>query len=208
MRFPSPDISVVLPTFNRAAHIETAVESVFRQTFSNWELIIVDDGSSDNTFGTIDPYLMKSPAVRYMKHNNRKPALTRNAGIQAAFGRYITFLDSDDQYLPEHLMSRFGIMEENPDIDLLSGGFLCEDDIMVKDCYNPAKLVHISQCILAGTMFGKRELFLALEGFGALDYAEDTDLWQRASERFRVEKLEDPKTYLYSRASDSITLNY
>jgi glycosyltransferase involved in cell wall biosynthesis len=209
MRFGnSPEISVILPTFNRAGHLENAVESVISQTYSNWELIIIDDGSSDNTFEKIDPYLMRSGAIRYMKHRNRRPALSRNAGIQASFGRYITFLDSDDHYHPEHLETRLSIMESNPEIALLSGGFHYEGKIMVKDRFNPEKLIAIDECILAGTLFGRRELFHALEGFRDISYAEDSDLWDRASLDYRVLKLVDPKTYIYRRADDSITLNY
>jgi glycosyltransferase involved in cell wall biosynthesis len=209
MRFShSPEISVILPTLNRALHIGNAIESLLSQTFGDWELIVVDDGSSDSTFAVVDPYLMKHPGIRYMKHNNRKPALSRNAGIQASFGRYITFLDSDDHYLPEHLETRLGILKNNPDVSLLSGGFLSEEDFMVKDRHNPETLVNIRECILAGTLFGKRELFLSLEGFRNIDYAEDADFWERASDMSGVMKLDDPKTYFYRRAEDSITLNY
>lgn len=209
MRFShSPEISVILPTFNRAQHVGNAIESVLGQSYKNWELIIVDDGSSDLTFSAIDPYLMRFHAIRYMKHSNRKPALSRNAGIQASFGRYVTFLDSDDIYLPEHLESRIAVMEKNPGISLLSGGFLFDGDIMVKDRHDPEKFVHITECILGGTFFGKREIFQALEGFSALEYAEDADLWERASERFGLMKLDSPRTYCYRRAPDSITLNY
>ncbi|NTW82933.1 MAG: glycosyltransferase family 2 protein [Chlorobiaceae bacterium] len=209
MRFNwKPEISVILPTFNRARHLENAVESVLSQTFGNWELIIVDDGSSDETFDILDPYIRRFHNIRYMKHNNRKVALSRNAGIQASFGRYITFLDSDDHYLAAHLESRLAIMHEFPDLSLLCGGFLSDEKIMVKDRDNPEKLIDINECILAGTFFGKRELFHALEGFRDIDYGEDPDLWDRASERFSLKKIENPKTYVYRRAEDSITLNY
>ncbi len=209
MRFSStPDISVILPTFNRAAHLEKAIESVICQTFKNWELIVVDDGSSDNSFEIVAPLLEKHSNIRYMKHKNRKVALSRNAGMQASFGRYITFLDSDDHYLENHLASRITLMEAMPDVDLLSGGFLCDEPTMVKDCRNLDKMIDIRECILCGTIFGKRELFFAIEGFRDLDYAEDTDLWERASQRFSVKKIENPKSYVYQRASDSITLNY
>jgi glycosyltransferase involved in cell wall biosynthesis len=209
MRFRStPDISVILPTFNRAAHLEKAIASVICQTFKNWELIVVDDGSSDNSFEIVAPFIEKYSTIRYMKHKNRKVALSRNAGIQASFGRYITFLDSDDHYLENHLASRVTLMEAMPDVDLLSGGFLCDEPTMVKDCRNPDKMVDIRECTLCGTIFGKKELFFAIEGFRDLDYAEDTDLWERASQRFSVKKIEDPKSYVYQRASDSITLNY
>jgi len=203
-----PDISVILPTFNRAAYLERAVQSVVAQTFTNWELLVVDDGSADNTFEIVAPLLAVHTNIRYMKHQNRKAALSRNAGIQASFGRYITFLDSDDHYLPMHLASRMALMEAMPDVDLLSGGFLCDEPTMVKDYRNLEQLINIRECILCGTLFGKRELFFALEGFNNLDYAEDTDLWNRAAQRFLVHKIVEPKSYMYQRANDSITLNY
>jgi len=209
MRFSySPEISIILPTFNRAAHLETAMRSVLQQTFESWELLLVDDGSSDETFAQLDPFISASPNIRYMKHQNRNAALSRNAGMQASFGRYITFLDSDDHYLPNHLASRIALMEAMPEVDLLSGGFLCDEPTMVKDCRNPNRMIDIRECILCGTLFGKRELFVALEGFCDLAYAEDTDLWERAANRFSVKKIEEPKSYVYQRAADSITRNY
>ena len=209
MRFSySPEISVIMPTFNRARYLENALQSVLSQSVENWELIIVDDGSSDNTFETLDPYIGRFPNIRYLKHKNRKPALSRNAGIQASFGRYITFLDSDDYYLGNHLETRMAILKEYENVSLLSGGFLCDETIRVKDCNNTDKLVHIRECTLGGTFFGKREIFFALEGFRDLEYAEDADLWERASSLFSVKKIEDPKTYVYRRAEDSITINY
>ena len=209
MRFSyNPDISIIMPTRNRAHLLENAVQSVISQSFKNWELIIVDDGSTDNTFETLDPYLGRFSNIRYMKHKNRKAALSRNAGIQASFGRYITFLDSDDHYLENHLETRIKLIKEIPEVSLLSGGFLCDDPIMVKNCYSPDKLIDIRQCILCGTLFGTKELFMTLEGFRDLEYAEDTDLWERSSKLFNVKKIENPKSYVYRRANDSTTLNY
>ncbi len=209
MRFSySPEISVIMPTFNRGRYLENAVESVIAQSVESWELIIVDDGSTDHTFEILSPYIERFANIRYLKHQNRKPALSRNAGIQASLGRYITFLDSDDHYLGNHLESRVAILNEYREVAMLSGGFICDEEIRVKDCYNTDKLIHIRECILCGTLFGKRELFFALDGFRDMDYAEDTDLWERAAALFAVKKIEDPKTYVYLRAEDSITLNY
>jgi len=209
MRFSfTPEISVIMATFNRAFHIKTAVESVIAQSYKEWELIIVDDGSTDRTFETIDPFLRRYHNIRYIKHSNRKAALSRNAGIQASFGRYITFLDSDDHYLSSHLESRMEIISRQPEIDLITGGYLCDDTIMIKDYKNPDKLINIRECTLGGTFFGKKTLFTKLKGFRNLDYAEDTDLWERASVRYPVKKIEYPKTYVYQRADDSITLNH
>lgn len=204
----SPQVSVVMATFNRAATLGSAIDSVISQSFPDWELIVVDDGSVDETFSIVDPYLHRHGNIRYMKHRNRKAALSRNAGIQAAFGRYITFLDSDDHYLPEHLASRFRLFESMPEIDLLSGGFVCEGDPWIRDRNDPEKMIHVRECILCGTMFGRRELFMSIGGFRDIDYAEDTDLWERASANHRLLKIDGPETYHYLRSDNSITRTY
>ena len=200
-----PAISVILPTFDRAPLLAEAIESVVAQSFTEWELIVVDDGSSDDSFAVVDAFLQKHANVRYMKHRNRKPALSRNAGIQASFGRYVTFIDSDDRYLPEHLESRFVMMEAAPELRLLCGGFAVEGDPWVRDRDDPERWIHVRECIAGATMFGRRELFLELGGFRALDYAEDTDLWERAAESHQVLKIDAPETYLYRRTPNSIT---
>ncbi|MCE1274277.1 MAG: glycosyltransferase family 2 protein [Chlorobiales bacterium] len=204
----APKVSVILATFNRAGLLDRAIDSVLAQTLNDWELIVVDDGSIDETFTIVDRHLHRHANIRYMKHSNRRPALSRNVGIQASFGSYITFIDSDDLYLPEHLASRVELMESEPEIDLLSGGFACPDDPWVRDRNDPEKLVHIAECILCGTLFGKRELFLEIGGFRDIDYAEDTDLWERAALRHHLLKIDAPESYLYQRSEDSITRTY
>lgn len=203
-----PAISVILPTFDRAPLLTHAIESVVAQSFTEWELIVVDDGSSDESFAVVDAFLRQHGNIRYMKHRNRKAALSRNAGIQASFGRYVTFLDSDDLYLPEHLESRFRMLEAMPEVQLLSGGFVCEGDPWVRDRDDPERWIHVRECIAGATMFGRRELFLNIGGFRALDYAEDTDLWERASRQYRVLKIDQPESYIYRRSHNSITRTY
>lgn len=209
MRFTNqPEISVILPTFNRAGLLPKAIGSVMEQTWTSWELLVVDDGSSDDTFDVVNACIEECSAIRYLRHSNRKLNMTRNAGIQAAFGSWITFLDSDDSYRPEHLESRMRFMQEHPETDLVVGGFHTEGDIFVPDCYNPEKMIDIRECIVGPTLFGKRELFIALGGFRPLAYAGETELWSRAESLFRLKKIEDPKTYIYTRADDSITKNF
>jgi glycosyltransferase involved in cell wall biosynthesis len=203
-----PQVSVVLATFNRASLLDAAIESVVAQCFTDWELIVVDDGSLDDTFPIVDRHLQRNANIRYMRHRNRKAPLSRNAGIQASFGRYVTFLDSDDRYLPQHLGSRFELLESRPDVDLLTGGFVCLGDPWVRDRHDQEKLVHVRECILCGTLFGRRELFLEIGGFKAIEYAEDTDLWERAGKRHNVLKIEAPESYIYQRSEDSITRTY
>jgi len=203
-----PAVSVILPTFDRAPRRASAIESVVAQSVTEWELIVVDDGSADETFGIVDAFVREHGNIRNMKHPTRKSALSRNAGIQASFGRYITFIDSDDLYLPEHLESRFRLLESQPALKLISGGFTCLGDPWVRDRNDPEQWIHVNECTVGSTFFGRRELFMEIGGFRALDYAEDSDLWERAAQHHRVLKIDTPQSYIYRRTTDSITKTY
>jgi glycosyltransferase involved in cell wall biosynthesis len=96
-----PFFTIVLPTYNRASMVGKAVDSIITQTYSNWELIIVDDGSIDNTRQVIEAY--NEPRIKYIWQSNAERSAARNNGIDNAKGRYICFLDSDDYYLPNRL---------------------------------------------------------------------------------------------------------
>lgn len=93
--------SVVLPTYNRADWLEQSIQSVLNQTFKDFELIIVDDGSTDNTKEVVEAF--KDPRIKYYFQENQERSAARNTGINLASGEYICFLDSDDVYLPWHL---------------------------------------------------------------------------------------------------------
>ncbi|MBE8965224.1 glycosyltransferase family 2 protein [Nostocales cyanobacterium LEGE 12452] len=203
-----PEISIVLCTYNRAKYLNQCIDSVINQTFKDWELIIVDDGSQDNTFEIVNTYVDKFNNIRYLKHRNKKQCYAKNAGIQASFGKYITFLDSDDTYKPCHLESRLEYMKSHPEIDLIEGGFTTEEEIWVADYYNTGQKINIRECILGPTFFGARHVFFKLQGFKHFVYGEDTDFWARAEKIFRTQKITEPATYLYTRGETSVTKNF
>ncbi|MDJ0505308.1 MAG: glycosyltransferase family A protein [Nostocales cyanobacterium LE14-WE12] len=204
----NPEISIIVCTYNRAHYLNKGIDSVLNQTFTNWELVIVDDGSSDQTFAVVNPYLEKYNNIRYLKHKNKKQCYAKNAGIQASFGKYLTFLDSDDAYKPNHLESRLQYMKAHPEIDLIEGWFFSEDNILVADYYQSDKLINLKKCVLEPTFFGKRKVFFELQGFKHMIYGEDTDLWARAEKIFKTEKLKEPETYIYTRAETSVSKNF
>jgi glycosyltransferase involved in cell wall biosynthesis len=205
---PVPEISVVVCTYNRATYLDKTINSVLNQTFPDWELIIADDGSQDHTFEIVNPYIQKFNNIRYLKHQNKKQCYAKNAGIQASFGKYITLLDSDDSYKPNHLESRIEYMRANPQIDLIEGGFYCGEEIFLADCHQPGKLINLRDCVLGPTFFGKRKVFFELGGFKHISYAEDTEFWARAEKIFTTAKITKPETYNYTRGVNSITKTF
>lgn len=205
---PMPEISIILPTYNRAKYLNRCIESIINQTFKDWELIVVDDGSQDNTFEIVNPYLQEFSNIGYLKHQNKKQCYAKNAGIQASFGKYITFIDSDDAYKSDHLESRLKYIKANPEIDLIEGGFATEEEIWVADYFKPGQTINLRECVLGPTFFGKRQVFFELQGFKHFAYGEDTDLWERAEKIFRTQKITEPETYVYTRAETSVTKSF
>ncbi|MEL7161695.1 MAG: glycosyltransferase family A protein [Bacteroidota bacterium] len=106
-----PFASIILPTHNRAGRLPTAIESVLAQTFSDWELIIVDDGSTDDTRAVVTRYA--DSRIRYHYQENRQLNGARNAGVGLAGTPWIGFLDDDDEFLPDHLELLHAAMERD-----------------------------------------------------------------------------------------------
>lgn len=96
-----PFFTVILPTFNRATRTQQAIASVIDQTFPDWELIVVDDGSTDNTAAVVRAF--NDPRILYVFQTNSERSAARNKGLSLSKGEYVCFLDSDDRYTPEHL---------------------------------------------------------------------------------------------------------
>jgi glycosyltransferase involved in cell wall biosynthesis len=114
-------VTVVLPTYNRAAFLAGAFDSLARQTFTDWELVIVDDGSTDGTREIVDEYVRSHGRTRYVHQVNRGAYAARNRGIDEATGKYVAFFDSDDLWLPHHLDRCVTALEAHPDVDWVFG---------------------------------------------------------------------------------------
>jgi len=122
-----PFFSIVVPTYNRAGFICKAIESVLIQTFNDFELIIVDDGSTDNTKEVIEKY--NDSRIKYFYQKNKERSAARNEGIRKSKGEYITFLDSDDYYLPQRLENLYnGIISKGSPIAFFYTGISFEKD--------------------------------------------------------------------------------
>ena len=105
-------VSIIMPSYNTAKFIEETVNSVLNQTYTNWELIIVDDCSTDNTDEVVSQF--NDERIKYIKNEkNSGAAISRNRALQEAKGKWIAFLDSDDVWLPEKLKKQIAFMEKN-----------------------------------------------------------------------------------------------
>lgn len=105
-------VSVIMPTYNCGFFIGKSIESVQRQTYRNWELVIVDDCSTDNTTQVVDGYMKSDQRIRYYKlAENAGPAVARTKAMELAQGSYMAFLDSDDLWLPEKLSKQLTFMD-------------------------------------------------------------------------------------------------
>lgn len=203
---PAPFISVIMPTYNRWKLTVKAIQSVMAQTFTDWELLIIDDGSRDGTYDFVTTETDGDKRVRYHYATNRGLAMARNIGLTMAQGKYFTFLDSDDEYLPEHLSLRAEYLKAHPEVELLHGGVKIIGPDMVADKHDPSKQIPISECVVGGTFVIRCDLAERLHGFRDIPYGDDADFFARAEEAGATIHKVDIPTYRYNRLeSDSLT---
>ena len=122
-----PKISVIMPVYNSEEFLHLAVESVRRQTMEDWELLLIDDGSSDESGILCDRYASEGLRIRVFHQKNRGITVTRNRGIEEAAGEYITFIDNDDEYLPD-ILERTCTLADKYSADIVKFGYRVEED--------------------------------------------------------------------------------
>lgn len=190
-----PDVSVIIPAYNAAWCITDALDSVRRQTFTNFELIVVNDGSPDNTEEVVESYLShyELSQARIITQPNRGLGGARNAGIRNAKAAFVAFLDQDDVWYPEKLEVVLGTFQ-TLDNDI---GLVCHDERVVKNHeairinrYGPwvpkmyEQLLFGDNCLSPGAVTVRRSLLLEVDGFSeepSFHFVEDYDLWLRLS---------------------------
>ena len=116
----SPRISVIIPAYNCDRYVGQAVESILHQTYSSYEIIVIDDGSQDHTYEVLQPY---APKIRYVYQKNQGVSVARNHGIHLARGEFVAFLDADDVFLRDTLASQLAVFEANPNLGIVHSGW-------------------------------------------------------------------------------------
>ena len=186
----TPAVSVVIPAYNAAAHVREAVASVFAQTFQDFELIVVNDGSPDTPEleRALAPYAER---LVYLKRENGGPSAARNAGVRRARGRFVAFLDSDDAWEPGYLAEQLAAFEEDPSLDLVYADALIVGDTVLagqtfmqqspsRGAVTAEALLREDCTVLTSCVVARRQ---SLIDAGLFDErfrrSEDFDLWVR-----------------------------
>ncbi len=183
----SPMVSVVICAYNAAPYIAQTLDSLFAQSYSDFEVIIINDGSTDETADAIKPYL---PQIIYHEQSNQGPAAARNRALRLARGQYISILDSDDLWLPQYLEKMVGFLQTHPEFDLYYPNALLFGDShysgrLYQDIYPSSQPFTLEkfltkECSVFGLATFRREV---LEQVGEYDEelhgVEDFDLWLR-----------------------------
>jgi glycosyltransferase involved in cell wall biosynthesis len=207
-------VSIVIPTYNYARFLGEAIQSVLDQTFNDFELIIVDDGSTDNTREMVSSF--KDSRIKYLWQENRGVAAAQNTGIKASHGEFMTILGADDLYLPQSLELKVNLLDSRPNIDLV-----CSDAFDFSDttgaiigrlwhdpkrphawidperaARQPLKELLKQGCfIMPQTTMVRRRVFDAVGYFDeSLKSGEDWDFFVRVVQRFSIGTINEPLT--------------
>jgi len=195
-----PKVTVIIATYNAIAYLPSTVDSVIKQTFTDFELLIVDDGSTDETVEWVSKLV--DPRVRLISQANQGVSVARNQGIANAQGEYIAFLDADDLWEPIKLEKQVNCLDENPQVGLVhtsivnideQGKFLAAVD--ASDVQgNVLKHIVEENLILCGSApMVRRSCLEAVQGFDQkLMSAEDWDLWIRLAARYDFAVVREP----------------
>ncbi len=188
----SPQFSIVVPTYNRGHLIAKTIESILQQEFEEYEVIIVDDGSKDNTEEVVRKF--KDPRIQYHKKENAERGVARNYGAARSKGLYINFFDSDDRMYPNHLDVANKLLSRTGEIEFFHLGYdyKLEDDTLLKQVNNFDEGIKdallFDNLLSCNCVFLRKDIvkeFTFVED-RALASSEDWELWIRIVSRFRI----------------------
>lgn len=192
-------ISIIIPTFNRSDFITIALDSVLKQTCNDYEIVVIDDGSSDDTREVLKPY---QDNIRYFYQDNKGIPTTRNRGIREATGDYIAFLDSDDYWLPEKLERQMECFSKNPRYGMIAtrcSSISPDGKLRAKN--RPGKSGWVLIDLFKANFIRTSSAMIkkgCLETVGLFDESlpecEEYDLWLRIANQYPIGFINDPLT--------------
>jgi len=212
-------VSVVIPTYRRAALVLRAVDSVIAQSFRDFDIWVIDDGGDDNTEELLRSRISENPGIpiHYVHTLNRGVAAARNHGIRLSEGTWIALLDSDDEWMPEKIEKQISFLENNPGIPLVHTG---ETWIRRGIRVNPPERYRkyggdvfeksLPVCMIGpSTALFSRDLFDSTGGFDEeYPVCEDYDFWLRVTSRYDAGFVNEALTVKYGGHSDQLSTRY
>jgi GT2 family glycosyltransferase len=208
-------VSVIIPTFNRSRLVREAVESVLAQRQAGaFELVVVDDGSRDDTEAVLAPYRDR---LRILRQENRGVSAARNAGVEASRGEWLTFLDSDDLWLPAKLQAQRAYVQARPETRICQTGEIwIRNGVRVNPCTHHRKadgdvfFASLRRCLVSpSAVMLRRDLFDAVGCFDeTLPACEDYDLWLRIARDSPVALIDRPLVIKRGGHADQLSRRY
>lgn len=210
-----PFFSVIIPTYNRADFLKIAIESVLNQSFKNFQLVIVDDGSTDRTKALINSY--QDNRLLYTYSQNRGVSSARNLGISLSTGKYLSFLDSDDRFRNDKLQITYNTIKEHPEIKIFhseeiwyQNGRLLGQKIYHKKPKGFVFETAVKLCSIGlSTAVINRSVFVEFGNFDeTLAACEDYDFWLRVTPTCPVHLIEEALTIKQGGSFDQLSKKY
>lgn len=203
-----PKVSVIICTYNRAALLNRAINSVLKQSFKDFEVIIIDDASNDCSDLVIAEYTAKESRIKYYKNEfNLGIPKSRNRGVTLATGQYIAMLDSDDWWISEDKLARqVEILNANPEIGLVGTGISLfdenekkiKDDIFLADDEDIRKIILAKNQFAQSSTLFRKDAIAAVGGYDEdLNVCEDLDLWLKIGKRYKFANIPEALTAYY-----------
>jgi glycosyltransferase involved in cell wall biosynthesis len=205
-----PLVSIVLPTYNGSRYIREAIESCLQQTYSNWELIVVDDCSVDGTPQIVAEYVARDRRIRSIRHEtNKKLPEALNTGHNASKGTYLTWTSDDNRFLPSAIEEMTRYLEEHPTVGVVYTDYVLIDEqgeyLHDFRAQPPSRLAYMDA--LGACFLYRREVYQTLGGYDSeLFLAEDYEFWLRAYRHFELAPLHK-FLYQYRWHGESLTLS-
>ena len=210
----NPLVSVIIPTYNRDEFIGETIQSVLDQTFRDFEIIIIDDGSTDGTADVVKTF--SDDRVKYIYQENRGRSNARNHGLKKAAGRYIAFLDSDDLYLPGKLELQVVYLCTHFEVGMVYTSAYCinQEGTLLSDSYraNVSGWIYkdiafyVPVTITLPTVMARREVFDRVGCFDEkMERFEDTDMWRRIAKEFPIGAITDFTCKLRTHKGNALT---
>lgn len=194
----APLFTIIIPTFNRAKLLGNAINSVLEQAYTDWELIIIDDGSTDNTRQVVQSFINRHNNIQYFYQENKERSVARNLGIQQSKGQYLCFLDDDDYFLPNHLqVLQEAIIAQKKPVAIFRTGMITKEGEKRTHSpfYNPQKdknpiLFFLNNMVGMHTLAFHKEILDEVQFDKRWFHFQDTHLLIRCLLKFPIHQVE------------------